>query len=198
MKNFASRHQQDGLWRTQDPFGKAWAKQFNGGPSHAEDILDSLRDVSEDVPYGSRINGVPVVFGKLPENHLFSMLSEAFGTKTEGSNDKGIERLGDDAKPTGTFGDEGACIENIASQFKDFEPPKNKDQGIIGVTNMPYEARCSADPAHISVPKKPETGCFAAILIVISQRYLCVSSVFVGPAILPRLIGILGYNTRKL
>ena len=70
LKNFASRHQQDGLWRTQDPFGKAWAKQFNGGPSHAEDILDSL--VSEDVPYGSRINGVPVVFGKLPESHLFS------------------------------------------------------------------------------------------------------------------------------
>ena len=61
LKNFASRHQQD-IWRTQDPFGKAWAKQFNGGPSHAKDILDSLRDVSEDVPYGSRINGVPVVF----------------------------------------------------------------------------------------------------------------------------------------
>ena len=162
LKNFASRHQQDGLWRTQDPFGKAWAKQFNGGPSHAEDILDSLRDVSEDVPYGSRINGVPVVFGKLPENHLFSHAlpgglwdKDGKAVMTKGLNDWEMtqnqrERL-EMKEPV---------LKTLLPNSKIFEPPKNKDQGIIGVTNMPYEARCSADPAHISVPKETRDGLF--------------------------------------
>ena len=127
-----------------------------------KDILDSLRDVSEDVPYGSRINGVPVVFGKLPESHLFSHAlpgglwdKDGKAVMTKGLNDWEMtqnqrERL-EMKEPV---------LKTLLPNSKIFEPPKNKDQGIIGVTKMPYEARCSADPAHISVPKETRDGLF--------------------------------------
>ena len=46
------------------------------------------------------------------------LYQEAFGTKTEGSNDKGIERLGDDAKPTGTFGMKEPVLKTLLPNSK--------------------------------------------------------------------------------
>jgi len=162
LKDWASRNSTEGVWRSSDPFKPAWAKQFNAGREDAEDVLDSMRDVSEDIPYGVKTTTRAQILGKIPESHLFT---HALPGGLWDKDGKALMTLGlNNWEMTYQQREQLEIKEDVLktllSGIRVFRPPRHSSQGFVTTTNMPPDVRCSADPAHISYPKRNNEGTF--------------------------------------
>ena len=80
LKQWADKYKEEGYWRHKTK--QSWANGFDVRDSQNEDILDSMRDVTDDIPFGKVINGENKVIGRLPESPFFRMLCPVvFGIK---------------------------------------------------------------------------------------------------------------------
>jgi len=161
LKEWSQRHAQDGLWRSSDPHKHAWAKQFHSGPDLAHDILDSMRDVTDDIPFGthSTTHG-NWIKGKVSEDHLFSHALpgglwdyEGNAYMTDGLNNWSMspqQRLQNEIKED--------VLTTLLGGVKLFSPPRSKSQGMVTVKDMPYHVRCLSEPGHISSGKRSPDG----------------------------------------
>ena len=160
LKEFSTRYQADALWRSSKPDDHAWAKQMHSGPPTAEDILDSMRDVTDDLPFGKRSNYGDQIFGRIPESHLFSHALpgglwdfEGRAYMTEGLNNWRVTphqreqlEINEDVLTT------------LLSGMRLFKPPRATSQGYVTVADMPYQTRCA--DGHISDGTRNKDGTF--------------------------------------
>ena len=120
-----------------------------------KDILDSMRDVGENVWFASNDERRDKPFGKLPVGHIFSHALpgglwdfDADSYMTMGINHWNM----DDQQRRDNYIDE-AVIEELLPNFKLLKPPTNKDQGNITVQKFPWHYMCSGTPGHLSAGK---------------------------------------------
>jgi len=160
LKGWAQREQNEGLWRSNKQDGRSWAKAFENGPPNAEDILDSMRDVSEEIPYGKNVNSELKVFGTLPESHLFSHALPGGLWDKDGRAlmTLGLNKWSVNLQQKEQLKIDEEVLNTLLGGMSVFRAPKHKSQGVVTVEDFPRNVRCSAVPAHISNGKRTNNG----------------------------------------
>ena len=162
LKQWADKYKEEGYWRHKTK--ESWANGFDVRDSQNEDILDSMRDVTDDIPFGKVINGENKVIGRLPESHLFShaMPGGLWDKDGQALMTNGLNKW----LMTELQREELEIKEHVLSTLLEntrvFRPPKMATQGIVSVDDFPREVRCSAEPAHISTGKRTKDGIFCS------------------------------------
>ena len=162
LKDWAQRNSTEGVWRSKDPNKTAWAKQMNAGREDAEDILDSMRDVSEDIPYGVKTATRAQIIGKIPESHLFSHALPGGLWDKDGKAlmTNGLNKWEMTYQQREQLEVKEDVLKTLLGGIRVFRPPRDSSQGFVTTSDMPYDVRCAADPAHISGGKRTKEGTF--------------------------------------
>ena len=164
LKDWSQRNSSEGVWRSKDPYKPAWAKQMNAGREDAEDILDSMRDVSEDIPYGIKTNTRTQILGKIPESHLFShaLPGGLWDKDGQALMTRGLNNWEMTYQQREQLEIKEDVLKTLLGGVRVFRPPRHSSQGFVTTGNMPYNVRCAADPAHISDGKRTKEGTFCS------------------------------------